>query len=387
MKSLLCWFGLLLPLWAGAAPFTPASDAEIVERLPYRLGGETRRQRQQLAQAPNNLPLALQAAREAIARARRFGDPREIGAAQALLGPWWALPAPPAEVRLLRAVVLQNQHAFDAAVADLDTLIRPGSDAPLDIQAQAELTRAAVLQVVGKFADAQAGCERLAGARFEPLGAAVRTTARACVAELQSLQGRTREAAAQLTRLASEDAAESPWLSLVRAELAERMGEHALAEAQFKIATRGAADVYSRAAYADWLLDRQRPADVLALLGRESEGADALLLRRAIALKQAKDPAAPAAAAALQARFDAARQRGNSLHAREEARFLLEVRGQPAAALKMAQVQWQEQHEPADAVLLWRSAQAASQPQAAEAVRAFMRETGFADARLTEGGK
>jgi hypothetical protein len=375
-----------------AAPFTPANDAEIVQRLPYRWDAATRLERAELARDPRQLPLALATARGALERSRRNGDPRELGVAQAALAAWWAQPNPPPAVRLLRATVRQSQHEFAPALADLDPLVNDPA-APLAVQAQAGLTRATVLQVTGRFADAQRACTDLSQARYAPLGPALSIAARACSAELRSLAGQPAEAAKELAALARE-APGDRWLSLLRAELAERMGNDKAAQAHFSAAAAADADVYTLAAYADWLLDRGRHREVLSLtqapadstLSTDSPGrdADALLLRRAIALHRLRDPQAAAAAMAMQARLAAARQRGESLHAREEARLALDVLGQPARALRLAQDNWSHQKEPADAVLLWRAARAAGQPAAADPLRAWASNPGRVDVRLVD---
>ena len=72
---------------APAAPFTPASDDDIVQKLPARWHAAARQQRDALARDPHQLPLALATARAAIERARLQGDPRELGLAQAALAP------------------------------------------------------------------------------------------------------------------------------------------------------------------------------------------------------------------------------------------------------------------------------------------------------------
>jgi hypothetical protein len=370
-----------------AAPFVPQSDAEMVERLPQRIGtAEERRQQREarlrLRERPTQLPLALQLAREALDRARRLGDPRELGQAEAALAPWWNLAAPPPAVRLLRATVRQSQHEFGPALVDLDAL-RADAAAPLQVQAQAELTRASVLQVQGRWQEAAQGCERLAGPHYATLGAAVQLPAQACLAELASLQGRAPQADLRLQALSREAKDNASWLTLVRAELAERRGLDA-AGALFQQALQadgGSPDVYTLAAYADWLLNRGRGPEVLRLLqGRED--ADALLLRLALALKQGHQPGADTAIATLGGRFDAAAQRGDRSHGREQARFELDLKGNAAAALSFAQANWAVQKEPADALLLVRAAQAAGQSAAAEPVWQRLRETGGEDARL-----
>ncbi|TXC66977.1 hypothetical protein FSC37_18055 [Piscinibacter aquaticus] len=322
------WLCAAIGLVATAAPFTPRGDEVIVERLPARESAETRRQRAALARDPAQLPLALATARAAIERARQHGDPRELGLAQAALKPWWAQPAPPAAVRLLRATIRQSQHDFDGALADLDALAVDAT-APLPLRAQARLTRATVRRVTGRLEPAEDDCRALAGPDFASLGAALSVPARACLAELRSLRGQPREAAIALTALAREAPADG-WLALVRAELAQRLGDHVRAEALFREATAGTPGVYAIAARADWLIERGRAAEALALIEPQGVDADALLLRRAIARRRLGDARAAADAATLQARFDAARQRGENLHLREEALLALELQGDPA---------------------------------------------------------
>jgi len=358
-----CWpVALLHAALCHAAPFVPAGDDTLVERLPARIGNSAERQqqramREQLRQHPAELQLATRLARDAIERARRDGDPRELGQAQAALAPWWTLPHPPAPVRLLRAIVRQSQHDFAPALQDLDALLQPGPQpVPLALQAQAELTRASVLQVQGRWREADAGCERL--------------------------QGQAAAAETALAALARQPDADAGWLALVQAELAERRGD-ASADALYRraIAASSLPDVYTLAAYADWLLAQHRERDVATLLaGRED--ADALLLRLAIAWKRSADPRAPQAVATVAARFDAARLRGDRSHGREQARYELDLLGNAQAALSSAQANWAVQKEPADALLLARAALAATQPQAAQPVWQLARDTGWQDARL-----
>jgi hypothetical protein len=383
--------GLLAASIAQGSPITPASDDEVVQRLPYRLDATERTQRQRLMRGAVPLAEALDTARSAIDRSRRHGDPRELGLAEAALATWWTQAAPPPAVRLLRATVHQCQHRFEVAMTDLDALIAPSVATPLPVAAQAELTRAAVLQVTGRLAEARTGCERLGSARYASLGPGVAVAAQACIAELRSLRGETQAAAhtlAALTALTQRSGSAGNdggrWLALVRAELAERTGDEAAAASRYAEAVGPDADVYSRAAYADWLLDRRRHAEVLTLLATGDTDADALLLRRAIAQQRLNDVGAATSAAALQARFDAARERGDASHAREEARFLLDVRGDAVAALPFAQANWARQKEPADAVLLARVAVAAKHPEALAPLRALVQETGWTDVRLAQ---
>jgi hypothetical protein len=374
------------PAWA--APRALGDDAEVLEQLPARLPGAAPRraaaQRAGLRSQPANLPLALALARESIDQARLSGDPRDWGQAQAALAAWWTAPAPPPAVRLLRATVRQGQHAFAESLTDLGALAAMAT-APLPLRAQAELTRAAVWQVQGRWDDARSACERLASPGFAPLGSAVALPAQACLAELDQLQGRVPavQAASRLAALAREAerrGEDTRWLHLLHAELAQRQGRPE-AGSLFALASAGEQPgIYALASHADWLLENSRAADAERLLaGRD--GADALLLRLAIARQRGGRAETATDIAQLRARFDAAALRNESGHEREQARYALDLLGDTPAALALAQANWARQREPADALLLWRAAQAARQPAVAEGLRQWAREQGFTDAR------
>lgn len=369
MKALLALL-LALPLATPAEPFTPKDDADVVQRLPYRVDAAERQRRAALARDPAQLPLAVAAARTALDRARTLGDPRELGAAQAALAPWWARADAPAEAQLLRARVLQARHEFDAALAQLRGLLAREELAP-ELRAQALLDAAAIHQLRAELPPSRALCEQLKP--LAPLPAA------ACLAELDSLSGQAVGAAQALARLGPGRGTPA-WLLLMRAELAERLGD-AAAQGLYRQALLGAGDVYTRAALADWLLAQGRAADALALT--QGSDADVLLLRHVIALRRlGRDATAPAAR--LRDSLAAADQREPGRHAREQARFALDVTGQPREALRLAQANWAWQREPADAVLLARAAQAAGRDgePARQALARFVRDTGWQDARL-----
>lgn len=362
---------LAAPLAAPAEPFTPKSDAEAVQRLPYRVDATERARRAALARDPAQLPLALATARAALDRARVLGDPRELGAAQAALAPWWPRADAPAEAVLLRARVLQARHDFDGGLAQLRGLLARDDLAP-ELRAQALLDAASIHQLRADLPQARTLCEQLRP--LAPLPAA------ACLAELDSLAGNAPAAAQALARL-SPGRTVLPWLALMRAELAERMGD-ATALGLYRQALAGADEVYTRAALADWLLDQNRAVDALALT--QGSEADALLLRHVIALRRlGRDAAVPTAR--LRDSLAAADRREPGKHAREQARFALDVANQPREALRLAQSNWAWQREPADAVLLLRAAQAAGRDgeAARRELARFVRERGWQDARLS----
>ena len=357
-----------------AAPYIPASGSQIIEHLPGNadpVQQEFKRLRAELTAAPDNLPLATELARRYIEQARSDGDPRYLGYAQAALGPWWNIEQAPAAVRLLRATLLQSTHRFPEALADLNAVLKFDRD-----NGQAWLTRATVLQVQGEYAQAKNSCMRLA--RLAP-----ELIAQTCLANVASLNGEGKSSYAQLSAALKNaddaDPAIKLWVLTLLAEIAQRNGDAAAAETHFKQAiSLDAKDSYLLAAYADFLLDRGRAAEVIALLKNKTR-VDALLLRYALALKAQGSTAAHEQIDALRARFDAAMLRGDTVHQREQARFELQLMQQPKAALKLAQQNWQVQKEPADVRIYLEAAAAAGDKAAAQPLLLWLKQTRLED--------
>ncbi len=348
-----------------AAPYTPKDGAQVIETLPRRsdtIQQDLHRMRKELWKRPHDLGLATRLAQRYIALGRSEADPRYFGYAQAALAPWWQQAAPPVQVRLLRAILRQSTHHFDAALADLDGVL-----AFEPHNAQAWLTRATIQTVRGDYNGATASCARVSNLSSQ-------LVAMTCIANIGAANGRARssEQMLELTlqRSSGADQHIQLWALTLLAEMAARRDDPAAAETRFKAALALApGDTYLLGAYADFLLDRQRPAEVIALLGKSTR-IDALLLRRALALKQRGTDAQALAAdvAELTARFDAAMRRGDSVHQREQARFELALRGNAASALKLAQHNWAVQKEAADVRIYLEAAAGAGDTGAAKPV-------------------
>lgn len=365
------------PPAAERVPFTPASDAVVLERVPATAGDARARERASLRRAlaarPEQLDLALRLARLDLEEGRRRGDPRYLGRAQAALAPWWDAASPPPGVRLLRATILQGRHEFPAALADLEAAVK---EDPRD--AQAWLTRAVVLGVRGEHAEAARSCAPLT-ALAGPLTAAV------CEAQVKSLAGHSRQASAllvdALARGTQGPEAEA-WALSTLAEAAARAGDAARAEKLFvRTLALDPGDAYTRAAFADLLLDAGRPSEAAALV-RGHTGDDNQFLRLVLAETALGSAEAAKLAAELSERYAASRLRGDGLHAREEARFALHVEKAPDKALTLARASWDVQREPWDTRLLLEAALAAGKPEAAAPALAFLQATGCEDPGL-----
>lgn len=365
-------------LRAQAAPFVPESDGQVLERLPFTASDpvmrELRTLRDLLKNEPENLPLALRLAQGYLELGRTTSDPRYAGYAQAALAPWWDLTYPPEKVLVQRAALRQRVHRFDAALADLAAVLKTNPR-----NGQARLMRATVLQVIGEFEAAKGECLALRSLAQELVWTACLASVDGATGRLPQSYDRLRTA---LGRFPGAQTSIRSWALTSLAEMAARLDMAREAEAHFRAALAiDAADGYLLGAYADFLLDHNRPREVLELL-REHTRADPLLLRYALALQADRSPGLAARVEQLRDRFEASHLRGDRVHLREEARFALHLLNDPNAALKLAQENWAVQKEPADIRILVEAALAAHDKAAADTARNWLRKTGLEDARL-----
>jgi hypothetical protein len=367
-------------LAANAAPYIPSRGQQVIETLPRRgdpVQQQLRSLRAELNSRPTDVALATSVAQRYIALGRSETDPRYLGYAQAALAPWWAQVAPPPKVRLLRATLLQSTHQFDAALADLKGVL-----AAEPTNAQAWLTQATVQTVRGDYAGATTSCAHLSSLSIELITVT-------CIANVGTVTGRSLKSE-QLLDLTLERSANAPqelreWALTLLAEMAQRRGEVVAAEGRFKRALAMTPnDSYLLGAYADFLLEQRRPAEVLTLL-RDQSRIDALLLRRALALQlQGGQQGSPSGALAadvkeLAARFEAAAMRGDTVHQREQARFEMTLRQDAKTALALARKNWAVQREPADIRIYLESALLARDAAAAKPAIDWVAQHGIED--------
>lgn len=353
-----------------AAPYVPADDNAVIARLSP---GTTHTSRELREQTAARADVAFPLARFYISQARATGDLRFLGYAEAVLKRWISQSPSDPEALVLHASILQSRHSFDAALAELDRALHARPD---DVQAW--LTRATVLRVQGRYSEAAAACTQFA----QRADASVSLI---CEAGIAGLAGHLESAYAALAALPMQGMLdpERAWRDSELGEMAVRLGREAQAERWFR---EGLAlspqDSYMRAAYADLLLRQHRSAEVLVLL-KGQESIEPLLLRLAIAQRAQHEAGLARSAGLLEAAFAAEAERGEAVHRREQARFLLEVEDRPAAALAAALANWTVQREPDDVLILVTAARAAGEPQRAQAALEFARTQGLRDVRLT----
>lgn len=360
---------------ATAAPYRPGDDDTVLERVPERSDlARLAPLRAAVTARPADLPASLALATGYIGIGRRNSDPRFVAYAQATLLPWLALPRPPEPVLVLQATALQYLHRFDDSLALLDRAL---ALAPLD--GQAWLTRAALLELRGDYAQARRACARLVRSAEE-------FTALTC---LKSVDGRNGQLAASYAALQSPSGLDPrlpaplrAWRLSVAAEMAERLGEDQAAETHLTEALRAAGDdPYLKATYADLLLRLDRPQEVITVL-QGSEAQDPLLLRLAIAGRRTASPQAARWAQAYEERLRAAQRDHDYSHQREQAMYLLEVQGDARAALKAAASNWALQREPTDLRVYARAAERARSDADRTAIATWLAATHYEDRTL-----
>lgn len=362
-----------------AAPRKPLLDTEVLERLPSRAGDASSRElaalRAAMMSAPGNPAPAADLAQAYFDLAMARGDPRYVGYAEAVLARY-SDPLPSSLLQT-RGLLRQYRHDFEGALADFAAALELDPDL-----AAAHAWRGAIYLVQANYAAAQGECDAL-----RRLGRG--TLFGACFGLVQAYGGhlddgyRTLQHALANTR----DAGNRLWLLTRLGEVAAWRGQADQAEKHYREALGlGRDDGYLLAAWGDFLLDSGRPADVLKQLAGW-EVSDGLLLRLAEAEASLKLPGAARLGKMLEDRFAAARQRGDTTHRAEEARYRLRLRGDAKEALRLAAENYRVQREPRDARILLEASIAAGDAAAAQVARDWLGSSGFEDARVRALGE
>ena len=356
------------------APYVPTRDDEILQQVPAASDPAVHKMailRAELNLNPGNLRTAAQLAFAYLGFGRRLGDAHYAGYAEAVIAPWMASGSPPETALVLQATILQVRHEFDPARKLLEQALARN---PRNVQAR--LTLATIDTVQGHYVAAERACGQIG--RTAGLAASV-----GCAANLREYQGQARQSIALLEQANVDGPSQSresgAWVQGLLAESFERLGDWTSAEAHYRKAlTYTPDDNFLLVAYADFLLDRHRPREVLALLADHTQS-DTAFLRLALAQAALKSPDTSRYTWIMAARFEALKQRGSYYFGREQARFALQLQHDPQAALTLAEQNWQVQHEPWDARVLLEAAQAADRPDAAKPALAFLRESKLED--------
>jgi Tfp pilus assembly protein PilF len=367
----IAWAALVAPAAQLRRLADEPGERVLVELGDVRAARALARLRPGTTGAANDPGPALALARAELGLARRLGDPRHLGYAEAALAPW-SRPDGPSEAKLLGAVIAQARHDFTGAAQLLDELL---AQRPDDVEALT--TRAAVALVVGELDVVARCCTQLAALAASPHDVA-------CEAQRLSRRGEHGRAAELLESAyaAARRPTERAQLASLRAEVAFWSGDDVRAEQAAREALGwDPADRYTRALLADLWLERGELLRVRSLLEGHTAD-DALLLRDALAARGLGEAMAEPLFAGLAAREAQNRQRGDLSHGREALRLAL-ARGDTGPRLvALARANFASQREPWDARLLAAVAEREGDAEALAAARAWLRDTGFESPRL-----
>lgn len=356
------------------APYLPNGNGQILQQVPAASDPNVRNMqalRDQLNADPGNLRLAAALARAYIEFGREVGDAHYAGYAEAVLAPWLAKAPPPLAALNLQATILQFRHQF-ADARDLFKTVAQRDPR----NTQAWLSLATLDMVQGNYAAAADECSRAGRSGGLTIGLA-------CSGNLRSYLGQAQQSVTLLARVETGapalSASFNAWIQGLLAESEERLGNWAQAESHYRKALAYAPDDnFLLVAYADFLLDRNRPKEVSSLLAPYAQS-DTAFLRLSLAEAALGSPDVARYAWIIAARFEALTQRGSDFYGREQVRFALYLQHDPAAALSLAQQNWKVQRAPWDARVLLEAALAAEQPEAAATVLAFLQQTKLQD--------
>jgi hypothetical protein len=357
---------------AAEAPYLPREDSQVLQQVPAATDPAVRALaalRTRASASPGDPVAALDLARAYVSHGRRVGDAHYMGYAEAVLAPFLAREPVAGTALVVQAAIVQYRHEFAKA---RELLVKATAREPRNVDAW--LALATLDMVQGNHAAAADGCARVARHGGVAPGLA-------CRANLKLYTGEAEQGVALLATLdgTASTAEQRAWIGGLLAEGNERLGRHDQAEVYFRRGLQDApGDNFLLVAYADFLLDRGRPADVLALLAAY-EDSDTACLRLALAHAALRSREAGRYRWVLAARFAAYVQRGAGYFGREQARFALHLAGEPQAALALAQKNFELQREPADVRILLEAALAAQAPEAAARALDFVARSKLQD--------
>ena len=369
----------LLASPAQSAPRTPVDDATVIEKLPFRAGESRAREldalRASARKAPGDAAVAAALAQAYFDTAQARGDPRFIGYADAVVSPFD--PKMSVDLLVIRGMLRQYRHDFDGALGDFAAALAQNPE-----RAGAHAWRGAIYLVLAQYDKARKECAALLELQRPVLQGG-------CTGLVQAYTGQLSSAYAtlQTTLALARYDDQRLWLLTRLGEVSAWLGQKARAERHYRDALAlDRDDGYLLAAWADFLLDNKRPAEVVKLLAGW-EASDPLLLRLAEAETLLQVPTAIAHLQALDDRFAAAKLRGDTTHRAEEARFQLRLRKNAVLAVQLASANYQVQKEPRDLRMLLEAALAARDPDAAKPARDWLQSTGFEDAPMRALGE
>ncbi len=315
-----------------------------------------------------------------LQQARSEGDPRFLGYAQRLLQDW-PDDRMTDRLRVLRATLWQSLHRFDDAREDLNQVLARDGDTQNHVQALLTLANLEIVQ--GRYSEALTACKQLEKLYPGLIAASCRAQVLARTGQADTVYTELKAQTQQAQGQGQGNTTAMLWAEGTLADIAAQLGRPEAEQHWRNVLALDPEDLYSRTQLADWLIQKQRFEQAVALT-KGYDAVDSLAVLRAIALQATGSGQAKSLIASLDERFTEARWRGNLLHQRDYARFLLDIQQQPDEALTYARENWQSQREPMDTRLLLRAAGATGNSAVIDTTGEWLASINQRDARYPE---
>jgi tetratricopeptide (TPR) repeat protein len=351
----------------------PSSDDDVVWKIPkdvqiYRSSPS------QFASNDPEIDLAVEIQR-ILADARRTGDPRTYGMAEARLGRLWNDKRLTGQLLLQRANIKQFNHDFSGALEDLSNFTKASPDA-----VEALLMTATIRQIQGDYSAALEICQRIESLQL--------VLGKICSSGVRAMTGQADTALTELKSLESlvllRNQSLMPFLFQTQADALTRLGRFTEAEQILNSALQlEPGNRFVLAALADIWLELGKFQSAISALSAFKEH-DGLIARLAVAQKKASDPGFAATESEILARLEREKSRGEIRHLRELSIFQLLARGDSSAALSSARMNWGEQREPIDTALYVEAAVMQNAKDDLNQVVKWMRLSGYRDAKCIQ---
>ncbi len=322
------------------------------------------------------VPERIQQIRILLKYGLEHSDSQSLGYAQGLLNYWQNAENVPDDVRLYRAIIAQQQHAFDRALSDLAIVLEHNPQ-----HSQARATRAAIHLAMGNYERAAEDC-RATALTADPLQTAN------CLAQVQGPRGQARVMAERLENLLTLNS--NVDINLKR-EVLTTLGDLYVMMKNQKRAQLAYTEAlaispnhpYLVAQFSELLIQHEEYEELAGFL-RELKSTLGTRLYQAIAERNQRTTKElwKVSAASIRNELEMIDSREDSDTAKYWAFYFLYIEPDEQQALQYAQLNWQSQKSLSDARLLKRAAEAANDTKQLTRLDAWLNERAIVDSSL-----
>ena len=325
---------------------------------------------------PQDLSISLAYARAVFQIGLAEGDLRWFGAAKSALLPWWKNNDLPADAHFMRGLVKQGFHDFTGGLADINKAIDLNPN-----KAEFWSWRFSLHLLKTDLAAALQDCDSMDRLFGQDESKAYRAILRYRTGDPQTAIGllKTLDKSPNFQSESSKE-----WLALHLGEAYRVAGQSDMAIATWRKQLKSTPKSHTiKLSLAELWVQEGQFLQVKKMSGSVGP-TDALLMQYILAYKGLQDPAEKNLAALLESRLKSQSLRQESLIERPQLIYLIDYANDPTAGLSLSIDNWKIQQEPRDAVLFLKAALALNQPQAAQAVMAWIDKTNYSDPQIKE---